>query len=139
MYIFVNISTSFQLLLMDTIFEQFLLENSFPWSNIQLKAKSVRVQALLAQALMCIFVIIFHVFKKNGCLWILFLNSFYWIIHSHGQNSKLQIKAKIEHARKHFQALMCIFVHISHFFFFKWLFMDTIFEQFLLENLFPQS
>ena len=31
----------FKWLFIDTIFEYFLVENSFPWSKLQLKAKSV--------------------------------------------------------------------------------------------------
>ena len=141
---------------MDTIFEQFFLQNSFPWSKIQLKAKSVRARKHF-QALVCIFVYIFQFFshgkkcamhKYSQALMCIFVHiSHFFLTNCYGYHFRIVFSGEIIPIVKttikskkcaRMQELFSIFVHISHFFF-KWLFFNTIFAQFLLKNLFPWS
>ena len=136
---------------MDTIFEQFFLQNSFPWSKIQLKAKSVRARkhfkALVcilkifsngkkcamhkySQALMCIFVHISHFFLTNCYGYhfcIVFTEEFIPMVKNTINSKKCALA----------QAFLGTLVHFSSYFplFFNWLVMDTIFEQFLTMTL----
>ena len=172
----------FIFLLMDTIFEQFLLENSFQWSKIHIdRKKCAHAHCTSTFRHLCAFLFIFPTSTRILCVFLLQFSTFlqtafygYHFLRVFNGELIPMIKTKIKSKKcARMQALLgticsntfrlfCLYLHFIFFKwsfiaiviqyciykqlrrcykynkkvpkFFHWLFMDTIFEQILLEN-----